>query len=65
MKSICCAHGACECQVEPRAKFCSASCESAAASDGGDCACGHGACRTADRSLDGVQGEGNREADRH
>lgn len=59
-----CAHEACECRVDPKARFCSARCDAAAARGDEDCACAHDACRAGERSIDGNQGEGNREADR-
>jgi hypothetical protein len=69
-RSTDCAHEACECRAERFSPYCSAECQTAAtqASATGGCACGHGACHAKDaasgRSLDGNQGEGNREADR-
>ena len=63
-----CALEDCGCRVEPAFRYCSAGCEAAAARASTSCSCGHMACHSkdqaADRSIDGVQGEGNREADR-
>ncbi len=63
-----CAHEACHCRAEPYSRYCSMQCEAAAAQASASCACGHTACHARDeateRSIDGNQGEGNREADR-
>ena len=63
-----CAHELCGCRAERASRFCSPECEASAAQASGRCDCGHGAClakaEASERSLDGNQGEGNREADR-
>ena len=42
-----CAHEACDCRIEPEQKFCSTSCEQAAAASqthSTECRCGHAGC---------------------
>jgi hypothetical protein len=62
-----CAHPGCECATRANERYCSTSCETAAAQGRDECACGHPDCVEASESsrrLGGNQGEGNREADR-
>jgi hypothetical protein len=65
-KRTACGHSACGCQARSASRHCSTECERAAASTESGCSCGHDACVEAarERSIDGNQGEGNREADR-
>jgi hypothetical protein len=61
-----CAHPACECSTRGNERYCSKSCENAAAQGREACECGHTDCaeKSGERSIEGNQGEGNREADR-
>jgi hypothetical protein len=66
--SFVCAHEPCGCRTRREATYCSAECEAAASRNASECDCPHPACgepdRSRERSIDGNQGEGNREADR-
>lgn len=61
-----CAHEPCSCRAERASRFCSAECEGSAPQAAHACECGHPGCHAKDekseRSLDGNQGEGHREA---
>jgi hypothetical protein len=67
-----CAHEACGCKARGASNYCSNACEAgaerASASASAACNCKHDGCaakgESADQSIDGNQGEGNREADR-
>jgi len=66
-KDKACAHLACGCEARAGSRYCSTECERAAATAESECPCKHDACAAEDaeeRSIDGNQGEGNREADR-
>ncbi|MGH2901221.1 MAG: hypothetical protein ACRDMZ_21270, partial [Solirubrobacteraceae bacterium] len=59
----------CGCRARRASRFCSAECEASAAQASPECECGHPSCsaeqkQAPKRSVDGNQGEGNREADR-
>jgi hypothetical protein len=62
-----CAHEGCGCRAEGASRYCSTACETAGAKASGGCGCKHDGCDAKKKdagSIDGNQGEGNREADK-